>query len=711
MLSSIAPGRKRRTLRALLARSLLLILTLAVAVAAETAIPGVAAHAAAGEIPPPAELRAQDRPDDAGGAVELSWQPSPHPYILYYRVYRAGSAEGPFHFVGEHSTESEVDFLSWIDVDLEDGREYHYRVTAVTREGLESPPTPTVSATPAAQHYRAAFKTSKSITISLAEQRLYCIENGRVFMVFRCSTGRPGDETPTGTYRILYHAYEMPIARYPGTVCYYWLAFAPDYGIHGWPTYQGRTGDTSAIGRPVSHGCVRLLPDEAPTVYYWAPDGIPVNIIAGPFVPPPPPVDGGTVSLGAGRASSEWFFAEGYTAESFDTWLLVLNPGNEAASLAVSFLEPDGTVTEAHYSMPPLSRLTVHVDDIPGLEATEVSMHLRSDRPVAAERAMYFDYHGRLDGHDSLGSDAAYREWFFAEGYTAEGFDEYICLLNPGTEEAGVDMEFLTEAGGSIPWHLVVPPLSRSTVRVDDIPGLETCASSAHIVSDVPVVAERAMYFDYHGCSGGHCTVGSPALSPTWYMAEGYTGGGFDQFVLIQNPEPGAVRVTVSFFIEGGEPLFRDYDIAGRSRFTLKVDDVPGCENAQVSVMVDGRGTPLLAERAMYFNQEGRDGGHAGLGAMQPSTQWFFAEGYTAGSFETFILLENSHPVLVAGVVLRLMRPEGGSADFSFMVPPRSRVTVPVDQLEGFEACEFSAAVESNLPVVAERAVYFCILR
>ncbi len=693
------------------AAALFAALTLLVAAQAFTTGAAGSALTPSEEVPPPADLKAQDRPEDAGGTVQLSWQPSPHPEVLFYRVYRAGSASGPYEFAGEHCTESEVDYLSWVDVGLEDGREYHYRVTAVTRDGRESPPSPTASAAPSAQLFKAAFKSTKSITISLAEQRLYCIENGRVAMVFRCSTGRPGDSTPTGTYRILYHAYEMPITRYPGTVCYYWLAFAPDYGIHGWPTYQGRTGDTSAIGTPVSHGCVRLLPEEAPIVYYWAPDGIPVNIIAGAFIPPPPPIDGGTVSLGSDRSSGEWLFAEGYTAEGFDTYLLVLNPAAEPAGLSVAFFKPDGTVTEMPYAMPPLSRLTIRVDDIPGLEAAEVSMRVRSDRPVVAERAVYFDYGGRLDGHDSLGSTHASSEWFFAEGYTAEGFDEYICLLNPGEADTGVDMEFLTESGEVVPWHLAVPALSRRTVKVDDIPGLEACASSAHITSDRPVVAERAMYFDYRGCAGGHCTLGSTTLSPVWYLAEGYTGGGFDQFVLIQNPNPQAVRAAVSLFIEGDEPLRREYEIAARSRFTLKVDDVPGCESAQVSVMVDGSGTPLLAERAMYFNQEGRDGGHVGLGATEPSSQWFFAEGYTAESFDSFILLENPHPVLVAWVKLRLMRREGGATEFNVKVPPRSRMTVPVDELDGFESTEFSAAVISDLPVVAERAVYFCILR
>jgi hypothetical protein len=668
--------------------------------------------AAAGEgVRPPQDLRAWDRPDDAGGMVELAWSPSPDPDILYYQVYRADSQEGPFLLAGRHCTESEVNFLGWIDVGLEDGHEYFYRVTAVSRDGRESAPSAAVAATPSAQVFRQAFKTSKSITISLAEQRLYCIENGRVAMVFRCSTGRPGDATPPGTYSILYHVYEMPIARYPGTVCYYWMGFAPDYGIHGWPTYNGSTSDTSAIGSPASHGCVRLLPDEAPTVYYWAPDGIPVNIVEGPFVPPTPPIDGGTVSLGATAPSSDWYFAEGYTAEDFDEYLLILNPSDQPTEVEVDYLLPDSRSVSHSYGVAPRSRFTVHVDEVPGLEATEISVRLHSPVPVMAERAMYFDYHGRQDGHDSLGATAPSTQWYFAEGYTAEDFDEYICLLNPQDAEATVQAFFQTEAGQVIEHVKKVPARSRQTVHVDEVPGLEACASSSYLVSDLPVVAERAMYFDYHGCKGGHCTVGSTALSTGWELAEGYTGGSFDQYVLIQNPGTNPARAAVSIFKEGGETLELQYDLLPLSRFTLHVDEVPGCENAALSMKIDGGVTPLLVERAMYFNQEGRDGGHVGMGAPGPSTDWYFAEGYTAQSFDSFILLENPHPVLVAHVDLALMPPGLGASHFAFTVPPRSRVTVPVDDLDGFSSIEFSAQVSSDVPVVAERAVYFCILR
>ena len=59
---------------------------------------------------------------------------------------------------------------------------------------------------------------------------------------------------------------------------------------------------------------------------------------------------------------------------------------------------------------------------------------------IVVERAMYFDYYGRRGGHAALGVQQTSTGWFFAEGYTGPGFDEYICVLNPGDEIADQDL-------------------------------------------------------------------------------------------------------------------------------------------------------------------------------------------------------------------------------------------------------------------------------
>ncbi|MCG2795339.1 MAG: hypothetical protein L6427_05670, partial [Actinomycetia bacterium] len=59
---------------------------------------------------------------------------------------------------------------------------------------------------------------------------------------------------------------------------------------------------------------------------------------------------------------------------------------------------------------------------------------------------------------------------------------------------------------------------------------------SMKVESNRDIVAERPMYFNYHGwCTGGTDEVGVSEPGTTWYLAEGATHPGFDEWICIQN--------------------------------------------------------------------------------------------------------------------------------------------------------------------------------
>lgn len=99
-----------------------------------------------------------------------------------------------------------------------------------------------------------------AVTIDLSQQRMYVAVGGRPSYTWTVSTARPGYRTPTGTFRpirmervwysTIYHHSPMP----------YSIFFSGGYAIHG--TYE-----TRYLGRPVSHGCVRLTPSHARTLF------------------------------------------------------------------------------------------------------------------------------------------------------------------------------------------------------------------------------------------------------------------------------------------------------------------------------------------------------------------------------------------------------------------------------------------------------------
>ncbi len=551
----------------------------------------------------------------------------------------------------------------------------------------------------------AAVTIEKSMVLSIADQKLYCMENGRLVYMFLVSTGAGGTPTPLGNFRILYHDQAHPVPKYPGCVCYYWMGFFEDYAIHAWPTYNGVQSNYEGLGYPASHGCVRLDPGLAQIPFYWAPDGTPLSIIPGPFQLPPAPIQGGTVSKGVPEAAETWYFAEGYTGGGFDEYILVNNPNPEGAILDLDYLKPDGSIFSQSLLLGANSRTTVLVDAAPGMENTDVSVRLSSSLPVVAERAMYFEYNGKTGGHVSLGVNTPSKNWYFAEGYTGGAFDEYLLVLNPNAADTMVAIDCLKPDGSVYSQDLQVRANSRATALIDAVPGMDNTDVSLHVRADHAVVAERSMYFEYNGIDGGHVSTGSSQPAREWYFAEGYTAGAFDEYILLLNPESQEAAATLDFLKSDGSVYSQVFPVGPNSRLTVYVDAVPGMDNTDVSVKVRSD-RPVMAERAMYFGYPDCPGGHVQTGYNQLGYLFFMAEGYTSPYFDTFLLVMNPNDTAL-NVAATFSRPDGPEVAWPMTVAPHSRATLKVNSIPYLINAQFSIRVDTDGPAVVERAMYF----
>jgi hypothetical protein len=243
------------------------------------------------------------------------------------------------------------------------------------------------------------------------------------------------------------------------------------------------------------------------------------------------------------------------------------------------------------------------------------------------------------------------------------------------------------------------------TIWMDREPGLDCGEFSTRMESDLPVVAERSVYFGYAGEKGGTAAEGAKAPGQEWHFAEGFTGGEFDTYFLLSNPNGEAAEVTLTFMLPDASEQEAKVVLPAFSRGTVNVDSLPGLEQAEFSTTV-GSSMPIVAERAMYFKYAGRGGGHDAMGVAQPSGTWYFAEGFTAGDFDTYILLQNPSPSS-AEVSLTFMLTGGGEVKKNVTIEPYARYTLHADAVPGLEQAEFSTLVESATPLVAERAMYF----
>jgi hypothetical protein len=412
-----------------------------------------------------------------------------------------------------------------------------------------------------------------------------------------------------------------------------------------------------------------------------------------------------------------FYFAEGYTGDGFQEFLCLGQPGDTPIDVKVTYLFNGEPSIEKTYSVPAHSRLTIDVNVEVGA-GKEVSIKCQADYPFVSERPMYFNYTGGggqwTGGHDAVGASLPANTWYFAEGYTGPGFDEWICILNPGDEEANLTFFFQTQEEGLKKIEgFSVPPNSRRSFKANNLLG-GSYQTSLTLESTAPIVAERPMYFSYQGTNawnwtGGHCVMGTYSISNAYFFAEGTTRTEFEEWVTIQNPNPNPITVEATYQLASGAPIVKEYNIDAARRFTIYVPNEIG-KNQDVSIYLSA-GQNFLAERPMYFNYQGMGawgwtGGHCVIGTMVNAYTWFFAEGYTGSGFEEWICIQN--PGNEAAQVTITYYPEGGAAPIArqHQVAPNSRYTVPVNADAGPNLA-VSARVSSDKPIICERPMYF----
>ncbi|MBC7248215.1 MAG: FG-GAP repeat protein [Actinobacteria bacterium] len=314
---------------------------------------------------------------------------------------------------------------------------------------------------------------------------------------------------------------------------------------------------------------------------------------------------GGHDTIGVAAPSPTWFLAEGTTAWGFETWLSIQNPNPTATDVIITFMKPGGITQTVTLPVAGYARQTVSVNAL--VQESDVSTRVEAKAPVICERAMY--RYGRDLGHVTIGTPSASRDWYLAEGTTAWGFEEYITVQNPNPQPAVVNVEFMLPDGTVRPFGLVVPGNARQTIGVDSLPGLGNSDLSAHLSSNVPIICERPMYWSGATSRGGHDTIGTPMPSTRWYLAEGTTAWGFEEYIMVQNPNAAGAVVSFTFMKPKGETVFLSVPVAARSRFTLKANDVVPSSDISTSVLSS---LPVICERVMYWRN--RDGGHVSIG-------------------------------------------------------------------------------------------------
>lgn len=410
-----------------------------------------------------------------------------------------------------------------------------------------------------------------------------------------------------------------------------------------------------------------------------------------------------------------WYLPEGYTGIGFDEWVLVMNPGENVALIRVVYQTLTGEVEGPLIYAQPGSRVTVHVNEwVPDMHVSTMVTAI-DGAPIMAERAMYMyeTPDGKWGAHDSIGILTPSPVWYLPEGATYYGFDEWVLVQNPNNVPVETKVQFLGIGGVASEFTVEIGATSRYSIHVNDYVPDSEISTRVESLTEVggeilPVFAERAMYMNTtDGKRGAHDSIGLSIPAPEWYLPEGTTRPGFDEWVLVMNPNATGTNVRATFLTPGGVGGTYEFFMAPNSRGTIHINDF--LANEDVSTVVTSlEGAGILSERAMYINTtDGKRGAHDSIGAYQTDTYWFLPEGTTRPGFDEWVLIQNpgSTP---AEVRVTLLGPEGPAAQTTFTMQPNSRFTVHVNEL--VDNLDISTVVESigagPVGILAERAMY-----
>lgn len=194
---------------------------------------------------------------------------------------------------------------------------------------------------------------------------------------------------------------------------------------------------------------------------------------------------------------------------------------------------------------------------------------------------------------------------YLAEGSTGSDpqtqFETWILVVNPTTSNAKINMVYNTDKGPVQGPQFTMTPNTRKSVNVGDT--VKTWSVSTIVQSNQKVYCERSMY--WNGRIGGNGCLGVNKIGQDWILPEGSTNGGFETWVLIQNPNDTAITAQLTFITDKGKVNGPKIKVTAQSRMTVNVaDHVPNTWSVSTEVSADKN---VAVGRSTYWNNR-----HAG---------------------------------------------------------------------------------------------------
>jgi hypothetical protein len=254
-------------------------------------------------------------------------------------------------------------------------------------------------------------------------------------------------------------------------------------------------------------------------------------------LPTIPGVTTGAASVtGATNPGTDWLFAEGNTGPNYQENLVLANFGTSDSTATIELEYSNGHTQTLSVNVPALgqtyfdvNQANAHPDGTCDVSPCNVTLtaaaEVTATAPIVVERFMYFKagnrgYSGATDVIGEPGP-AAHSVYTFAEGYTGGTFSEYLTLQNPTGNDETVAVTLFTDTL-IMQQQVRVKAHSRASLNINNLinpivaaypapPGISAASVSMTVQalgSGAVIVAERSMYFDFSGATGGTDVIG-----------------------------------------------------------------------------------------------------------------------------------------------------------------------------------------------------------
>ncbi len=353
-------------------------------------------------------------------------------------------------------------------------------------------------------------------------------------------------------------------------------------------------------------------------------------------------VNSGDDVMGATHTATNFFFADIPTGSGYSSFITILNPGTSPATVTVTYYSGSVSVKTQKVTVAPTSRGTINPNGI-GL-AGHVAAVVVSTQPVVVERPDYFSNinggnAGTVSGAAVLnGATTLAPDWLFAEGYTGTHYQEKLVIANLDTvakATASVKIKLDLVGGGTAQvFSLSLAKLSQVIWDVNAAVGPNRAVSAEVLSMGANIVVEREMFFQSSFTVNGMSSVAiggsevngqvGPASHSSYSFAEGYTNTGYKEWLTLQNPTASTETIYVTLVNGYGRTYTYAASASPNSRTTVDInglvvahllhsgDKYPGYE---VSMTVQtSNGAAFVAERPMYWNASGTQGGSVAIG-------------------------------------------------------------------------------------------------